>query len=108
MAQRILWLSKGFSDLQVAHGRNRGLRLSSLGLIQSSSFLSVKREVTEGSGKGHFTPQGPRWGKLEEGSITGDSKRQVKKKKKTLEMERLFLRELCNGNLEGGPLYLGL
>jgi hypothetical protein len=39
VAQRILWPSKGFSNLQVAHGRNRGLRLGFMGLIQSSSFL---------------------------------------------------------------------
>jgi hypothetical protein len=43
-------------------------------------------------------------GNLEGGSFTRDFERWMKE---ALEVERLSLRELCEGNLEGGLLYWG-
>jgi hypothetical protein len=43
-------------------------------------------------------------GNLERGSFTRDFERWMKE---ALEVENLFLRELCEGNVEGGLLYCG-
>jgi hypothetical protein len=45
-----------------------GLRLVSMDLIQSSSFLSKHRSKSS-SVKGHFTTPGPCWGNLEGGGV---------------------------------------
>ena len=62
------------------------------------------RLCRKGSGDGHLSSQGPRLGNMERGSFTRDFERWMKG---ALEVQRLFLRELCGRNVEGGLLYCG-
>jgi hypothetical protein len=49
-------MSKGFVWFTNGSETEKGLRLGSVGMEQSSSFLWVKRHVKEGSGNGHLSP----------------------------------------------------
>jgi len=52
----------------------------------------------------HKGPVGENWRKA---PLLGTLRDRLKKKR-LWKLEHLFLWELCNGTLEGGPLYLGL
>ena len=63
-------------------------------------YWDFRRYVREGSGNGHLSAQGPRWGTWRMASFTGDYKRQMK------EGSGNWM-SLCGseGNLEGGIHY---
>jgi len=57
VAQRLLWTSKGSSDLQVALELKRRLRLDSVGMEQNCFFSPLGKEICKRRfGKGHLCP----------------------------------------------------
>jgi hypothetical protein len=99
--QGLLWFTGGSRTKQGTKAQIYGPNTK---LFFSLSKDRNKRRFWKGARHSTGAPLGKNGGG---GSITRDFERQVKKKK-ALEIECLFLQELCNGNLEGGPLYLGL